>query len=318
MRQLNCFVIMPSGSNPPMRLVADERRGLCEAPSSCKVDHEPKNTIEVRFQDVYEFIIKDAVEKVNADSRDAGIRIECFRGEDLPEGGNIVSQFLKRICQAEITITDATGLNPNVMLEYGIRLSVRDSLNILLCHKGVELPIDIADQRCIWYSLQPAGVNQARAAIVQAIQHGLEALQQKSLEPEANLFRRTVETATGRDVERKLTPTFERTPALVADLIEELHRLDTEGKVRGDPKLRAEPQLRYRAWTFLAGVGAVWEKDPTGPDRAIELYEMLTRLNGFKEKYKDIFYKLNEICALDPDRSAKAEAYLQKARELEQ
>ena len=72
------------------------------------------------------------------------------------------------VCSAEITITDVTGLNPNVLLEYGVRLSVRDSLNLLLCHRGVVLPIDIADQRYIEYTQEPSGVQKARDEIVRA------------------------------------------------------------------------------------------------------------------------------------------------------
>lgn len=145
MRKLKCFVITPSGKNAPMQLVADEKHGLCRVPSGCE-GHAAK-VVMVNFEDVYKYIILEAIGKVNAAIASRDLNIQCDRGEDLPQHGNIVSQFLQHICRAEITITDVTGLNPNVLLEYGIRLSVRDSLNLLLCHRGVLLPIDIADQR---------------------------------------------------------------------------------------------------------------------------------------------------------------------------
>src|SRR5450759_1554986 len=141
MRTLKCFVITPSGKNPPIRLVEDEKYGLSAAPSSCEQVHT-SNSIPLDFQKVYKYIITPAITQINVAHTD--LRIECTRGEDLPQGGNIVSQFLQQICRADITITDVTGFNPNVLLEYGIRLSVRDSLNILICHDGARLPLDIA------------------------------------------------------------------------------------------------------------------------------------------------------------------------------
>lgn len=304
MRKLMCFVITPSGKNAPMQLVADEKHGLSRLPSGC--EGRAAKVTSVNFQDVYEFIILEAIDKVNTAIAPQGLRIQVTRGEDLAQGGNIVSQFLQQICRAEITITDVTGLNPNVLLEYGIRLSVRDSLNLLLCHRGVMLPIDIADQRFIEYTQEPAGVKQAREEIVRAIQHSLPTLLQETPESVENLFRRTVEVATGRHLERRLTQAFAPSAELTADLANELQRL-----------AGATPKLRDRCWNFLEGLAETLLADPLGRERAIEIYSLLARLDGFREKRRDVFYKLNEICAEDPGREADAQAYLEQAKALE-
>ncbi|MDQ3564276.1 MAG: hypothetical protein M3436_09090 [Pseudomonadota bacterium] len=303
MRTLKCFVITPSGKNPSMELVPDDKHGLARLPSGC--EGRAAKVTSVNFQDVYEFIILEAIDKVNAIAPQ-GLRIQVTRGEDLAQGGNIVSQFLQQICRAEITITDVTGLNPNVLLEYGIRLSVRDSLNLLLCHRGVLLPIDIADQRYIEYTQEPAGVKQAREEIVRAIQHSLPTLSQETPESVENLFRRTVEVATGRHLERRLTQAFAPSAELTADLANELQRL-----------AGATPKLRDRCWNFLEGLAETLLADPLGRERAIKIYSLLARLDGFREKRRDVFYKLNEICAEDPDRQADALAYLEQAKTLE-
>lgn len=304
MRTLRCFVITPSGKNPPMELAPDDKHGLARLPSGC--EGRAAKVTSVNFQDVYEFIILEAIDKANTAIAPQGLKIQVTRGEDLAQGGNIVSQFLQHICRAEITITDVTGLNPNVLLEYGIRLSVRDSLNLLLCHRGVMLPIDIADQRCIEYTQEPAGVKQAREEIVRAIEHGLPTLLQENPQSVENLFRRTVEVATGRHLERRLTQAYALFPELTADLWNELQRLGG-----------ATPKLRDRCWNFLEAIAKTLLADPLGRERALEVYSLLTRLEGFREKRRDVFYDLHEICAEDPDRQADAQAYFEQAKALE-
>ena len=288
-----------------MQLVADERQGLCRIPAGC-VGPAAK-VITVNFQDVYQYIICEAIEKVNDAAAGQGITIQCTRGEDLAQGGSIVSQFLQHVCRAEITITDVTGLNPNVLFEYGIRLSVRDSLNILICHRGVILPIDIYDQRFIEYTQEPAGVKQARDQIVQLIRESLPMLLRRDA-PESvdNLYRRTVELATGRHLERRLAQAFALAPPLTADLANELQRLG-----------HSAPKLRDRTWSFLESLAEMLLSDPLGRERAIEVYRLLTTLDGFRDKRRDAFYKLNEICDADPNRKGEAEEYLNQAKALE-
>jgi hypothetical protein len=304
MRTLSCFVITPSGKNAPMELVTDEKDGLGRVPSGC-AGHSAK-AVSVNFQDVYEFIILEAIEKVNAAIAARGLNIQCTRGEDLPLSGNIVSQFLQQICRAEITITDVTGLNPNVLFEYGIRLSVRDSLNLLLCHRGVILPIDIKDQRFIEYTQEPGGVKMARDEIVRTIEHSLATLSPGTSGSGEDLFRRTVEVATGRHLEKELTKAFSPSAELTADLVNEIHELG-----------RANPKLRDRCWGFLEKLAETLLVDPSGRERAIEVYRLLTTLKGFREKRRDVFYQLNEICAADPNREEEAQSYLEQAKALE-
>jgi len=304
MRTLSCFVITPSGKNAPMALIADDKDGLCRLPSGC-ADHAAK-AVSVNFQDVYEFIILEAIQKANASLAARDLKIECTRGEDLAQGGNIVSQFLQQVCSAEITITDVTGLNPNVLLEYGVRLSVRDSLNLLLCHRGVVLPIDIADQRYIEYTQEPSGVKKARDEIVRAIDHSLPVLLRETPESGENLFRRTVEVATGRHLEKRLTEAFKSSDELVAVLLNEVQHLGG-----------ANPKLRDQSWNFLENLARTLMDDPLGHERAIRVYRLLTTLEGFREKRRDVFYQLNEICAADPNREQEAQEYLEQAKALE-
>lgn len=318
MRKITCFVIIPSGKNPPMRLAPDGKLGLCVVPSSCEIQ---KDEIQVNFQDVYDLIVKDAVEEVNGEiERSAGALIECIRGEDLPDGGSIVSQFLRHVCSAPMTITDLTGLNANVLLEYGIRLSVKDSLNILLSHEGQKLPQDVADQRCITYALAaPRAAKKAREDIVKAIRHGLPALlgEESRGEQDPNLVRRTVELASGRTLERRLATVFEPVPDLVGELVDEIEKLDRSLRASPGEQPRTHRKLSYEAWQFLDALGQTLREDPSGVRRALELYQRMLGLEGFRARHLDIYYKLHEISAADPSRAAEAAEYLRRAEELD-
>jgi len=319
MRKLKCFVIIPSGKNPPMRLAPDEKLGLCVVPSSCEVQ---KDEIKVNFQIVYKNIVEKAIEAANDEIKrampSAAVEIECKRGEDSPEGGNIVSQFLRDVCEAEITITDLTGLNPNVLLEYGVRLSVKDSLNIVLCHDGLKLPQDVADQRYIPYALELMAADKARGDIVRAICHGLPALlgEHPRATEEPNLFRRTVELASGRTLERSLARALEPAPVLIGKLVNEIQRLDRLGR-EGGGQARAEGKLSFEAWTFMDALGKTLREDRSGVERALELYRHMAGLKAFSDRRRDIYYTLHEISAGYPDRSTEAEAYLRQATELD-
>jgi hypothetical protein len=312
MKTLNCFVIMPF-SKAPVRLVADKDDGLREVPTSCG-EHHPKddpNVTSLDFGKVYKHIIQKAVERVNTDQREAGVQIKCQRGEDLLRGGNMVPQFVREICCADITITDVTGLNPNVLLELGIRLSVRDSLNIILCHKSVIMPFDIRDQRYIEYSQEIDAADTAADEIERWIVEALPALLRGTADTAENFFRRTVELATGRDLERKLIKPLEAGPDLMARLWDAL-------QAQGRSASRPDPHLRHEVWDYLASVGHALQDDPTGRERAIQLYELLTTLPGFSGKHGELFNKLWKLCSEDPNRGAQADGYLAKLRELEQ
>ena len=203
MRKLTCFVIMPSVKNPPTRLVPDKEDGWSAAASS---QPEHVDEFKVEFSKVFKGIVQKAVQQVNTSPREA--EIECHNSDTLPGGGFVISNFVKAICCADITITDLTGFDPNVLFELGIRLSVRDSLNLLLLHKDVILPFDIKSQGCIYYALDIDSGDTAADEIAKKIQEAMPALLANTPNTAENMFRRTVDAATGRHLEQKLAEVF--------------------------------------------------------------------------------------------------------------
>ena len=89
MRKLTCFVLAPSNrvKGQGGRLLLDERWGLVETPTGCKeaVDSDPG--LNLNFDEIYEYIIEEAIKQINTEYKDQQIEIECIRSQDLQESG---------------------------------------------------------------------------------------------------------------------------------------------------------------------------------------------------------------------------------------
>lgn len=113
-----CFVISPIGAEgTPVREHAD---------------------------DVYEFIIKPALDECG---------IDAFRSDQLREPGKISEQMFRAILHDDLCIAVLTGLNPNVFYELAVAQAAARPV-IILAEKGQVLPFDIQDLRCVHYDLK--------------------------------------------------------------------------------------------------------------------------------------------------------------------
>jgi hypothetical protein len=308
MRKLECFVIAPSNrpDGSAVWMVPDDRWGLVAYPSGC--GDMPADAVKVNFDDVYQEVIQEAVERVNHQHQEK-IHITCVRAQDLPETGDILVQLVRCICSADITITDLTAHNPNVFLEYGIRLSIKDALNIMICHEGVELPFDVERLRCIRYKLNDLrAARRATAEIANFIvQHYLKGQPGKTGAESGGFYKRNVELFTGRQLEYKLMEIFNKSPRLIADLAESLF---TGEKV---------PTLKQEVFHFFESVGRTLARDPRGLQRAIRHYEVLGKIRGLsKDQLQKIYYELWKLCDTDPDLKERGTMYLEKYKVLEE
>lgn len=320
MEKLSCFVIMPSNSadNSSVRLLHDKKRGLVEFPSGCKEAISSNQIVDLDYLEVYNQIIKSAIEKINHDFKEKEIQIECIRAQDLPEAGDIIGQIVRHICTADITITDITSNNPNVFLEYGIRLSIHDELNIMICHETDEknIPFDVQKLRCIFYNTSVKKANQARDEIYKFIASFIQKkLQDKksslshkiSYNSEtSSLYKKLVEVYTGRQIEQELISILRNAPLIIKNLASYLF---THKKKMG---------MEIELYKFLEALGGVLEKDPKGKNQAIEFYELISTIEGLKkEKMMEIYYNLAMLCDEVPVLKFKAESYRKKLAELE-
>ena len=106
---------------------------------------EEGSEIRQHADDVYDYIIKPAMEACD---------IDAFRADHLKEPGKISEQMYNEILSDDLCVAVLTGSNPNVYYELAIAQAAARPVVILL-EKGQNLPFDVSDLRCVYYTLNP-------------------------------------------------------------------------------------------------------------------------------------------------------------------
>ncbi|HEY0544369.1 MAG TPA: hypothetical protein VGC91_03150 [Pyrinomonadaceae bacterium] len=302
MKTFNCFIIFPSDQEEvESQLIPDNKRGLIEKPSGCmQFDGQ---AVEVDFNQVYTYIIKPALDEVE---KQCGVKIERLRGVDIQQAGDIFDQLLPHICNADITITDLTTSNPNVFLEYGIRSSVKDRLNIIIAHEPFKRPFNINGLTYIGYKLGDfRSAAQATQSLFTLVKSHIEPKNNNTNMQNNERIKRNVDLYSGRRREQEVIKAFEPAPQLIADLAGFLLK---HGK---------EPLLKQKSIKFLDAVGAMLEKDERGLERAIAHYLMMCQIEGLsKDKLEELYVRLSELYDTNPETQEKAAEYRKKAEDL--
>jgi len=302
-RELACFVIAPSNrESGSIALVKDNRWGLSEKPSTC----EPRPgevQVEVDFDEVYNIIIKKAISNVNSNSK-LDVQANCLRGQEIPQSGGILQQLIKQICLADITITDITSNNPNVLLEYGIRLSVKDSGNILICHEKAKnfIPFDVRHLRVIYYSMGLKEADQAQKDIETFVVSYLT-----KPEPERNLYQEFVELYTGQPFRERMADLASAASPLVMRLAERLFAIDRDGA-----------EYRRDVFNYLSDHKHALSLDPKGQSALIEFLKSMSEMKSIgRSALIELLYEIAELCNADPLRKDEGLLYKDKAKALE-
>jgi hypothetical protein len=103
------------------------------------------SSVREHADDVFDFIIKPAMEECG---------IEPVRSDHLKEPGTISAQMFREILADDLSIAVLTGYNPNVFYELAIAQAAGRPV-IILIEKGLPLPFDIQDLRCVQYDFKP-------------------------------------------------------------------------------------------------------------------------------------------------------------------
>lgn len=96
------------------------------------------------YAKAYKEIIQPAILECN---------IECIRADEDAQG-NIHKQMMQKIFDADVIVTDITGLNPNVFYELGVAHTISKK-TVVICNgdKMEKVPFDIAPYRILTYKL---------------------------------------------------------------------------------------------------------------------------------------------------------------------
>ncbi|TAV73174.1 hypothetical protein [Rhizobium leguminosarum] len=95
---------------------------------------------------------------------------EVTRADKISNPGQITSQVITSLLDAELVIADLTTLNPNAFYEIGIRHTIQKPI-IHMHLEGQRIPFDIAPFRSIKFSRRrPVDIRGARTALLAAVQ----------------------------------------------------------------------------------------------------------------------------------------------------
>jgi O-acetyl-ADP-ribose deacetylase (regulator of RNase III) len=106
---------------------------------------EEGSAVRAHADDVLEFIIKPALARCD---------VVAVRSDQMPESGTITEQMFREIVNADVCVVLLTGFNPNVFYELAVAQSAARPV-VILIEKGLTLPFDVKDLRCIQYEMVP-------------------------------------------------------------------------------------------------------------------------------------------------------------------
>jgi hypothetical protein len=106
---------------------------------------EEGSAVRAHADDVLEFIIKPALGRCD---------VVAVRADQVAESGTITDEMFREIVNADVCVVLLTGFNPNVFYELAIAQSAACPV-ILLVEKGLALPFDVKDLRCVQYEMMP-------------------------------------------------------------------------------------------------------------------------------------------------------------------
>jgi hypothetical protein len=99
---------------------------------------------------------------------------EVQRADKISNPGQINTQVITALLEAELVIADLTTLNPNAFYEIGIRHTIQKPI-IHMHIEGQRIPFDIAPFRSIKFSRRrPADIRAARAALLEYVKEATD------------------------------------------------------------------------------------------------------------------------------------------------
>jgi hypothetical protein len=120
---------------------------------------------EIDFEEVYDYVIKPAVEAAG---------LEPWRADRRGGAGWIHRRMIRDLVAADVAIADITSLNPNVFYELGVRHALRRQVTIMVRKSGTQIPFNVRDFPVIDYDTKLKAAEEAKKKIETAIRNGLK------------------------------------------------------------------------------------------------------------------------------------------------
>jgi hypothetical protein len=100
--------------------------------------------------------------------------ITCYRADEVIRGGEVMTDVLSGLAEAELVIVDLTGSNPNVFYELGIAHTIRCAESVWLLTQDMrDVPFDVNHYRCIEYALGDDGLSKLKSELAHLIKKNI-------------------------------------------------------------------------------------------------------------------------------------------------
>jgi hypothetical protein len=96
--------------------------------------------------------------------------ITCYRADEVIRGGEVMTDVLSGLAEAELVIVDLTDSNPNVFYELGIAHTIRCAASVWLITQHMrDVPFDVNHYRCVEYALGDHGLSELRNELAKLV-----------------------------------------------------------------------------------------------------------------------------------------------------
>jgi hypothetical protein len=96
--------------------------------------------------------------------------ITCYRADEVIRGGEVMTDVLSGLAEAELVIVDVTGSNPNVFYELGIAHTIRCAESVWIITQDMRhVPFDVNHYHCIAYALGDDGLSELTRKLGQMV-----------------------------------------------------------------------------------------------------------------------------------------------------
>ena len=95
------------------------------------------------------------------------IRLHCIHVHKLRHQGNVISDIVREICDAEVIVADLSGSNPNVFYELGVSHALTNKA--VMISRDKPLPFDLGPYRVIFYEDSIASAERLKRDLAQAV-----------------------------------------------------------------------------------------------------------------------------------------------------
>jgi len=226
-------------------------------------DPQASPVLARHFENIYSQWIKPAVESLVTDGKP--MQITCQRADKELRPGDIITQVIEALSDADIVIADLTGKNPNVFYELGVRHALRNN-TVLIAQDIQDIPFDLRGLRTICYQYEPESLLALRSRLQETLSQMISTVNQIDNPVRRFLYDREVAKLAaapvppGYDALDQLVTEMHAIREDLAERVAEMHKLVEYSTAHPS----AHPDTDAEGWVGAEGAEGAWTSTEHG------------------------------------------------------